>query len=390
MAAIALRLTYFKDLAMYQNNYVEGIKQMSIKEILQNRLPSTRRFVDRRLNEMEDRLQKILEEQQNIFRMQEQLLLKTEQSIIKEDQLCLDYEEIKKKQTDISSQIGKLEAKTQKIVEEGTVCNTKDVEQSKKDILINLDKGITKINQEVRELLLNEFSDTKSRIERSERAAREAAFAEVFHDTIINSTWLMNKRFSPGRWAVGYPGLYALYRILDEIGPRSILEMGLGQSTELITQYAKANPAIRHYVTEHDENWIRFFRDNHFFADNSEILKQEIVHTSYKEDKEVVAYKDLKESIRDKKFDLIFVDAPMGGLAKIYSRIDILEVVPMCLEDSFVIVIDDYNRMGEKRMTAELEGILTDAGIKYHKGSLSGARDTLIIATEDYKWLCTL
>ncbi len=41
-------------------------------------------------------------------------------------------------------------------------------------------------------------------------------------------------------------------------------------------------------------------------------------------------------------------------------------------------------------MVAELEGIFTDAGIEYHKGVLSGARDTIIIATEDYKWLCTL
>ena len=41
-------------------------------------------------------------------------------------------------------------------------------------------------------------------------------------------------------------------------------------------------------------------------------------------------------------YDLIFIDAPLGGISKIYSRIDILSIIPKCLSEHFVIIVDDY------------------------------------------------
>ena len=66
----------------------------------------------------------------------------------------------------------------------------------------------------------------------------EVLWGEIFRDTIVNSIWLKDKSFSPGRWAAGYPFLYALYRVLDEARPKRILELGLGQTTRMIGQYA--------------------------------------------------------------------------------------------------------------------------------------------------------
>ncbi len=63
---------------------------------------------------------------------------------------------------------------------------------------------------------------------------KEILWAEIFRSVTDKSTWLKNRSFAPGRWALGYPALYILYRILNEMKPKSILELGLGQSTRMI------------------------------------------------------------------------------------------------------------------------------------------------------------
>lgn len=47
----------------------------------------------------------------------------------------------------------------------------------------------------------------------SSRNASEAVWAEIFNNAITGSEWLTDTAFSPGRWAVGYPYLYVMYRV---------------------------------------------------------------------------------------------------------------------------------------------------------------------------------
>ena len=83
---------------------------------------------------------------------------------------------------------------------------------------------------------------------KSQKNSDEILWAEIFHDASSNSTWLHDKAFSAGRWAVGYQYLYSVYRILDEVKPKNILELGLGQSTRLLGQYASENVDVSHTV----------------------------------------------------------------------------------------------------------------------------------------------
>ena len=53
-----------------------------------------------------------------------------------------------------------------------------------------------------------------------------------------------DKSFSPGRWAVGYPYLYVLYRALDEVQTAADPRTGPGQSTRMIAQYAAAHEDV--------------------------------------------------------------------------------------------------------------------------------------------------
>ncbi len=381
---------------------------MGIKEYIQNRMPSTRRFVERRMSELDHKLDQILHVQDELMSKQDKLYDDLKKMINEQNMILLQQS------NSLNTKLSAMEDASNNISQSTTKILSESRNQIKAEIINNFDgiqnymldtvkklqacidetdtriSNITTVIQDVSQVNQSEHITIKDLLDKADRDAKEAVFANIFHDTILNSNWLMNKEFSPGRWAVGYPGLYALYRVLDEINPKRILELGLGQSTELITQYAKKNHDVVHYVTEHDDSWIQFFTDKHELAKNTEIIKQDIIHTSFKEDDDVIAYKNFMEIIIGKKFDFIFIDAPLGGLAKIYSRIDILNCIPDCLEEQFVIVIDDYERIGEKRMVSELERILTDSNIEYYKGRYQGVKDTLLIASEQYKWSCTM
>lgn len=56
--------------------------------------------------------------------------------------------------------------------------------------------------------------------------------------------------------------MYTLYRILDEVQPKNILEMGLGQTSKMTTQYAKYYKDSHLLIVEGDQLWIDNFSAN--------------------------------------------------------------------------------------------------------------------------------
>ena len=83
--------------------------------------------------------------------------------------------------------------------------------------------------------------------------------SQIFNSTIIDSEWLKYRSFSPGGWAVDYGFLYTLYRVLNDMKPKNILEFGLGQSSKMIHQYANFYQNANAITCEHDSEWINFF-----------------------------------------------------------------------------------------------------------------------------------
>ena len=227
-------------------------------------------------------------------------------------------------------------------------------------------------------------------IKDGKRYAAEAVWAGVYHDTIIDSTWLSNKKFSPGRWAIGYPVMYVLYRVLDEFRPRSILELGLGQSTKMISQYVAANEAVIHKVVEHDTRWINFFKNGNQISEQTEIIQKDLTEANLNGKEHIRCYEDFEKDIVPGKYDLIFIDAPIGGDMPDYARIDILKIIPQSLKKSFVIILDDFNRSGEKNMVNELLTILDSEKIQFHKGIYAGEKEVLLITNEENSFLCSM
>lgn len=221
------------------------------------------------------------------------------------------------------------------------------------------------------------------------RNSSESVWANIFHDAIQNCRWLKNKKFFPGRWAAGYPALYAIFRVLENYHPKKILELGLGQSTRIIGQYAAAYSSVSHTVVEADPNWISFFKKDFELPENTKVQNLEYEMSLY-QDKVVRQYKDFGSTFKDQKFDFIFIDAPLGGDMVDFSRVDVLQLLPFCLEKSFVIMLDDFDRQQEQNTCEELEMLLLRNGISFKLGVYSGQKQTALICSDDVSFLASM
>ena len=215
---------------------------------------------------------------------------------------------------------------------------------------------------------------------------QEILWGMIFNNTIDGSLWLKDKSFSPGRWAVGYPFLYILYRICNEFKPSSILELGLGQSSKMTTQYS-LNAKNKHTIVEHDESWIEHCKKTISLPVNVEIKKM-LLNTVKIKNHPVIVYENFNKELSGNTFDLILVDAPFGS--EYMSRIDILSIIPQSLDKSFIIIMDDCERIGEGRTVKELEKKLKNSNIEYAKGCYTGIKRTIIFTSKDLAFFCSL
>ena len=225
----------------------------------------------------------------------------------------------------------------------------------------------------------------------------ELYWAQIYNSTIQNSPWLEDKSVSPGRWAVGYNYLYVLYRILDDIRPTRILELGLGQSTKIIGQYAmhcSAPEHIDHIVVEHDDEWVQFFfRRNKSLCQNTKVITLPLIDIE-KEGEFFKAYGGFFDTINslNTKFNVLSIDGPLGS-GEHWGRRDILTCLPACLDTDFAIIFDDYGqRKSTFNIVKDVENVLCESNIEFVKGVYHGVahKGVCILTSESWKFLTSL
>ena len=244
-------------------------------------------------------------------------------------------------------------------------------------------------NKKWEEKIYNEITEIKRRENTIQRIASENNWADVYNSTIEGCDWLRHRKFSPGRWALGYSSLYVLFRVLDDVRPKNILDIGLGQSTWMISQYAAVDSKVNHTIVEHDPAWIEFFTRDHLLPENSKIIQLALNMTEFK-GAVVREYNSFKETFMDQKFDMISIDGPFGGDMMNYARIDVLKMIPGILEENFIILLDDTERSGEKNTINEMKAALTENNINYASGVYSGMKDMTVLCSESLKFLTTM
>lgn len=212
----------------------------------------------------------------------------------------------------------------------------------------------------------------------------ELNFANLLHDTIVQSPWLKDKTFSLFSWAANYSFIYTLYRILDKINPTNILEMGIGQTTRLTSQYiAHKNPKAHLTVCEHDPKWIEFYKPDLPENKNIDIKKFDLEYFMY-ENKENDKYAGLAEYVGKQKFDLVIIDGPFGFNRNL-PRTNILDLITNDnLADDFIIIFNDAERAGEQATIVHAESLLRNKNIDFISYARQGLKRQHIIASSSH------
>lgn len=245
-------------------------------------------------------------------------------------------------------------------------------------------------SKEEREQLRKEYQIIKQKAEKAMRSASEAVWAEVFNNAIKNCSWLRDVSLSPGRWAVGYPYLYVMYRVLNEFRPKSILELGLGQSTTLINQYVRKFDGVSSITVEQDKSWIEFYCNATKLSKDFSIEHIKVKEVSFLDDDKCLVYDGLLDHLHGKKFDFISVDGPAHSRSDKYRRIDVINLIPEYLSDSFVIIIDDLDVPMCKASFELIIEKLQRCKIEHKVGMYHGEKDVAVICSKDCLYFTSL
>ena len=230
------------------------------------------------------------------------------------------------------------------------------------------------------------FRTIKDYLRMQEETRNEILKGLVFNSTIVDSKWLKYKSFSPGAWAADFGLLYTLYRVLNDVKPNNVLEFGLGQSSKMIHQYGDYFKK-KVLTCEHDEEWIRFFeegKEGDYYVNIKQLELENIIVNGI----ETLTYKNLMQEFGDEKYDLIIVDGPYGS--DHYSRPQIIELAKLCLCDTFCIIMDDTERVGERETIQEVMKVLDDKGIRYCTRVYYSSKKHTLICSDNLKFLTSL
>ena len=164
--------------------------------------------------------------------------------------------------------------------------------------------------------------------------------------------------------------------------------MGLGESTKFISSYLEYYLTdSKQIVIEKDKNWKNLFEERYTISKKTKIIvcPSEIVNVK---GFETNVYQNLDMAVTE-KFDFYLVDGPNGSYH--YSRYDIVKLASNFeTEDQFIIMIDDYDRQGERETVMDLRFVFKQQNRKVYENIYKGNKSVIVIATEKYKLATSL
>ncbi len=212
---------------------------------------------------------------------------------------------------------------------------------------------------------------------------QELLYANYFHDSINGSNWLIEKSFCPTKGAANYSFLFLLYNALEYSNPNNILEFGLGQTSKITTQYINnKNQQGKLTIVESDLEWIEFFKKNLSITENITIEQTNTERTTDNS----LKYQNNYISDLNQKYDFIIIDGPLG-VNQSTPRSNILELIPQNINENFVIILDDYERKGEKNTANLIFQKLRENKINFTYSEQFGMKKQLLITSINFKHL---
>jgi hypothetical protein len=192
--------------------------------------------------------------------------------------------------------------------------------------------------------------------------------------------------------AAASPSLQLFHlKVLRFCRPRRVLELGSGQTTKLLSCYAREDPSAYVLTLEQDEGWMERLGP-HVAHHYLHVPLEPVEFTCKGTDLRLATrwYQDRPE-LRDAPFDYILIDGPDPGTRGTehtdYSRCGILRLMPDILAPSFVVVFDDAERYGEIMTIDALAAILDACRVPYLRFSIHGIKSQTVFCSPDRSFL---
>ena len=262
------------------------------------------------------------------------------------------------------------------------VCHNKD------DLCMKnyLNKHFATLQTEINGMKAQVSAEIKALQTKAQRQYQELNFADLLHDSAAGSPWLKDKSFALYGWAANYSFIYTLFRILDNVRPAKILEMGLGQTSLVTSQYAAHNnPVAEVDIIENDASWINIYRPRLAAGENIRLNQCDIEFFDEEGQNRRYNRAALSQITADKKYNLIVVDGPMGGGQK-HPRSNILDLVEKNLAPDFIIIFDDAERPGEQATIARTQDKLKTMGIAFATQQRDALKSQFLIFSQSYEF----
>lgn len=236
------------------------------------------------------------------------------------------------------------------------------------------------------------FDRTNYMIWQNSKILNNVRFANernLFWDLARGIDWIDSKlALSAGGMAVGWDYLYVMCRSLDIVKPENILEIGLGQSSKLFLNYHHHH-SCKYDIIEQSKEWYEFFQtENNVPPEVNVHIRPLLKKWDETYSEELHCFSEVESIVKDKKFSFISIDGPFGCDG--CSRSDLLPYIPECLADNFVIMLDDYERAGEKEMIRLLEINLRKADVQFLKKVYGTKKQFCLITSANNPFLCSL
>lgn len=209
------------------------------------------------------------------------------------------------------------------------------------------------------------------------------------HAGLNAAGWVIPDLFMDG--AAGSPSLQLFhFKVLRLIQPQSVLEIGSGQTTKLLSAYAAGHPTAKVLTIEQDEAWwSRAKADVRHDFRHAALEERRLSVPEARLEITTPWYKDIPD-LRERKFDYVLVDGPdygTGGGYVPYARSGILAYMPALLADSFVVVFDDAERAGEIMTIDAFETLLRARSVPYRRFALHGVKNQVVFCSPSWSFL---
>ncbi|MFA4928242.1 MAG: hypothetical protein WC558_06980 [Patulibacter sp.] len=220
---------------------------------------------------------------------------------------------------------------------------------------------------------------------RLDPVGHELLYQASYLDLARRTSWLQDVPLSsPGGGTASFSQLYLLLRILNEgAGISRVLELGVGISTSIITQWVEAHDGTSVHVDD-DAGWLEATVPA---GDRVSALHAPLGSRTIG-DRQIEWY---DVAMPEGGFDLLLVDGPQAwNAANRFNRLGVLDWTPDVLAEEFVVVIDDSARPGEHRLAGEMERVIRASGRSVHRRDVVGANSQTLLVSDAYRFAAYL